>query len=449
MKTNPSRLTVAFNGDIQSLAKLAEYSEVESVFGKLPKDIVGGGRETFGIAEMNLEHLKECIEEAHRHGLKFVYLYNAACLSNLEFTRKFNKQLFALTESLVRAGVDAFVVVAPYLLDFLKRNFPEVSVSISTFAIIDSPNKAKRWEDRGADRLILSPDVTRNFRVLRRIRESVQCELEIYANCMCMYQCPFPCLHAPCKAHASSSTSKTKGFYLDYYSFQCASSRLENPVEFVRGNFIRPEDAEYYHEIGIDVLKLSDRFKSTDWIVRTTDAYANGRYDGNLADIIAYPYMQSPEDRLVSNPVRQLLRPEHVSLKTLEVLKRLGAPEDLVYIDNRELDGFLEFFKKNSCDDYTCDVNCRHCQLATNKAVTVQHDKVAKRLEDFELMFDMLGNGTAFEENSTLESIGATLARLAASSKSTSFDSPSNKLNILDDVLPRLKRLVKSRHGPE
>lgn len=419
MKKNPPRLTVAFNGDIRSLAKLAEFGEVESVFGKLPKDIVGGGRETFGVADMDLAHLKTCIEEAHRCGLKFVYLYNTACLSNLEFTREFNKQLFALTASIVQAGADAFVVATPYLLDFLKRNFPEVSVSISTFAIIDSPIKAKRWEESGADRLILSPDVTRNFRVLRRIRESVQCELEVFANCMCMYQCPFPCLHAPCKAHASSSKSKTKGFFLDYYSFQCASSRLGNPVEFVRGNFVRPEDAEYYHEIGIDVLKLSDRFKSTDWIVRAARAYANGRYDGNLADIIAYPYMQTPEDRLVSNPIRQLLRPEHVNLKTLEVLKRLGAPEDLVYVDNRALDGFLEFFKKNSCDDHSCDVSCHHCRVAADKAVTVQHDKATKRLADFEMMFDMLGDGTAFEENSMLESIGATLGRLTASSRST------------------------------
>ena len=419
MASRKNRLTVAFNGDIELIPKLARYPEVESVFGKLPKDLVGGGRETFGMADVGLDHLKECIREAHHHGLKFVYLYNASCLSNQEFTRKFNKQLFALTEEIVDAGADSFVVATPYLLDFLKRNFPTVSVSISTFAIIDSPQKAKRWEDRGADRLILSPDLTRNFRALRRIRRAVQCELEIFANCMCMYQCPFPCLHASCKAHASSSTCKTKGFYLDYYSFQCAQARLNNPVEFVRGIFVRPEDAQYYYDLGIDVLKLSDRFKSTDWIHRAAEAYAGQRYDGNLADIIAYPYMQGKDERLVSNPVRQLLRPEHVNLKTLELLKRLGAAEDLVYIDNRKLDGFLDFFKKNSCEDYMCDEDCHHCEVFAKKAVNVKREKVDQRVRDFQAMFDMLGDGTAFDENSLIETVGATIQRLTASSKNT------------------------------
>jgi collagenase-like PrtC family protease len=137
------------------------------------------------------------------------------------------------------------------LLDLVKRHAPRLKVSISTFAVINSPQKARVWEGRGADRLILYADLNRNFKALEKVRRAVKCELELFANVMCLYQCPFPPLHAPCKAHASSTASKTKGFTLDYYAYTCAHSRMKDPVEFVRGRFVRPEDVAFYRDLAL------------------------------------------------------------------------------------------------------------------------------------------------------------------------------------------------------
>jgi hypothetical protein len=67
---------------------------------------------------------------------------------------------------------------------------------------------------------------------------------------------------------------------------RCSYTFLSEPVEFLRSPFIRPEDVSAYREVGIDIIKLSDRTESTEFLLNTARAYAEGRYDGNLFDLI-------------------------------------------------------------------------------------------------------------------------------------------------------------------
>ena len=67
MKAHPKRrikrLTVGFNGDIELIPRLAEY-DVESVFAKMTRDLTGGGRASFMLANMDFDHLKACREHS-------------------------------------------------------------------------------------------------------------------------------------------------------------------------------------------------------------------------------------------------------------------------------------------------------------------------------------------------------------------------------------------------
>lgn len=391
------RLTVAHNNEMQLVPQLAKLPSVESVYGKMAGDMVGGGRNTFLLADVNSRELKTLIDQAHAHGLKYIYLLNSPCLSNMETTRKFNDQLFTFIGSLVDMGVDGFVVAMPYLLDLIKRHFPKVTVSISTFAIINSVTKAKVWEDKGADRLIIQQDQNREFALLEKIRKAISCEIELFANNLCMDQCPYPPFHANFNAHGSTTSDRTKGFALDYCGYQCAQKRLENPVEFIRGRFIRPEDIHLYEEIGIDVFKLADRVKSTDWITQVATAYNNRHYDGNLVSLIGYPFMRGVNDTTtVGNPIRWMMRPDFIHMDMLREVRYLGEAKDLIFIDNRKLDGFIDYFRKHDCRTSICDVECTHCKKYAARAITVDEAAVADRIIHFKKIHDMMVDRSAF-----------------------------------------------------
>ncbi|HEY5956037.1 MAG TPA: peptidase U32 family protein [Polyangiaceae bacterium] len=417
MATKPGRFTVAFNGDDHLIPTLASLHEVESLFGKLSRDVVGGGRPTYLLADIGLERLSNSIRIAHQHELKFYYLLNSACMGNREFSRATNKHINLLIDNIVEAGADGVVVSMPYLLTLVKKRYPKLRVSISTFAGIDSPQKARAWEDRGADRLILSIDVNRNRTMLEKLRQTVKCELELFANAMCLFQCPFGAAHAASNGHSSSSVDTLKGFTLDYLSYQCAERRLREPSEFIRGRFIRPEDIDTYTELGIDVFKLSDRLKGSSWLIRAASAYASRRYDGNLADLISYPVFASEQERPLTNPARFVARGKHANRALLQVMQDITKCVTPVYIDNRKLDGFLAHYFRHDCLNSRCGVDCRYCETVAARAVTLDPAKHERCLAHVTQFNAALEDHRTFTPDPPIARLGMALARTLSSRK--------------------------------
>lgn len=127
--------------------------------------------------------------------------------------------------------------------------------------------------------------INRDFDVLRAIRRAVRCELELYANIPCLDHCPWRIAHYEFSGRASQETGNP-GLGQDPFLTRCSHAYLSEPIEFPRSPFIRPEDIPAYREIGIDIFKLSDRADSTEYLSRAAQAYAEGKYDGNLFDLI-------------------------------------------------------------------------------------------------------------------------------------------------------------------
>jgi collagenase-like PrtC family protease len=416
-KKRTARFTVAFNGDDRLIHAIAGLPGMDSVFGKMSQDIVGGGRPAYALAEIGMEKLRASIRTAHEHGLKFYYLLNSACMANQELSRATNRRISALMDDIVEAGVDGVVVSMPYLLALAKRRYPKLKVSISTFAGIDSSLKARLWADRGADRLILSIDANRNRSVLEKIRQAVTCELEVFANAMCTYQCPFGALHAASNGHSSSSADALKGFGVDYHSYLCAERRLKDPSEYIRGRFVRPEDLGTYEEMGIDVFKLSDRLKGTPWLVRAATAYTSRRYDGNLADLISYPVFAGEGERPLNNPARFVAQGRHVNAALLKVMQEITKCVTPVYIDNRKLDGFLAHYLRHDCGSSLCGVDCRYCESVAARAVTIEPDKQAQCLSHVSQVTAMLEDQRAFSRDHGLVRLAMTVTRALSSRK--------------------------------
>ncbi len=280
------RISLATNFD-DSLIDQVKKHPVEEIFGKLSSDVAGGGRASYQIVRVGRRRLEEHVRHAVQSGIRFNYLLNAACLDNREFTKKGQKRIRALLDWISEIGVGAVTVASPFLLEIVKNSYPQLRVRVSVFACVDHVRKAKMWEDLGADCIMLdSLLVNREFRLLRALRKAVQCDLQLLVNNSCLQSCAFSHYHMNTLAHASQSGHHSKGFFVDWCFLRCTMMRLMDPANYVRSEWVRPEDLHHYEALGYDHFKLTERGAPTPVLVRRVKAYSERAFNGNLLDLV-------------------------------------------------------------------------------------------------------------------------------------------------------------------
>lgn len=416
-------LSVASNFDDELILRLKDYPVVE-VYGKLTSDIVGGGRSSYMLAPTDRKKLARHVALAKQNGIGFNYLLNAACLDNIETTRRGQKAIRELLDWVSSIEVSAVTLSNPLLLRIVKKNYPQLNVRVSVFANVDHPRKAKYWEDLGADVICLdSLTVNREFKTLKQLRKSVSCELELLANNNCLQSCSLSPTHMTLLAHSSQSKHVNKGFVIDHCLLECSKLKLKDPVNYIRSDWIRPEDIHCYEEIGFKRFKLVERNLPTAVMVNRVKAYSERKYEGNLIDLIQpYGHQQkngattgaagasSGKDEEVFRGggaskkallwrLKFLLRPFKVNVFKLNSIRKLSERKGMltaikgdapVYIDNRSLDGFIDRFLKVGCRDVDCE-HCRYCHDVASRAVKIDssyksdclalHEAIDKDLE--------------------------------------------------------------------
>ena len=375
------RLSVATNFQPELLAALDDYPVFE-LFGKLPSDKIGGGRASFTLAPTSAARFKSHVASAWEKGIGFNYLINPACMDNREYTRQGQAELNETLDFVAGCGINCVTVSLPFLLPIIKRRYPRLKVRVGVYARVDSVAKARFWEDAGADCITLeSISVNRDFGLLAAIRKAVKLDLQLIVNSNCMMFCPLSGHHMVNLAHASQKGHRSRGFMIDYCVLKCSHEKLRDPSNYLRSEFIRPEDLKDYVEMGFTSFKVLERGAPTDVMAARVKAYSEGRFDGNLLDLIQ-PYGYKQKSDLTSGGMlnfwKYFFRPELARLSGLKKLKKLAerrgmlAPlaGDPVYIDNRKLDGFLAGLKDKDCRNTDC-ARCGYCAAWTAKAVSI------------------------------------------------------------------------------
>ncbi|MEN6371797.1 MAG: peptidase U32 [Armatimonadota bacterium] len=395
--------SVATNFD-DNLPGLVASLGVTELFGKLPKDVTGGGRASYMMAPVSREMLEEHVRKTHQAGLKFNYLVNAACLDNTEFTKRGQKEIRKHLDWLSEVGIDALTVSVSYLLELVKSRYSHFKVKLGVFADIDTPKKAIFFEELGADCIALQPLIlNRNFAGLRAIREAVKCELQLIVNSNCLLECPMTPYHNAGLSHASQKGSR--GFFVDYCLLRCLTRKLTDPVNYITSPWIRPEDLHHYEAIGKFSFKILERDAPTETLVKRVRAYYNGQFDGNLLDIVqSYGFR---EQRSASQPqrpwlwdLREFLKPQAIRPFKLLPLRDLARLQGMLYtrsdeklvVDNRKLDGFIDKFLDGDCLKSRCE-DCRYCHSYADKAVHIDPVFRQECLELVGLLLNDLSSG--------------------------------------------------------
>jgi len=381
------KLSVAYTFEPGLIEKLSEIPEVHEIYGKLNSDIFGGGRSSYTLRQVSRGKLEKAIRTAHACKIRFNYLINGATLGGLEQTRQGQRRIRKFLEYLDKSEIDAVTVASPYLLRLVKKKHPRLKVRAGVFAVIDSPLKAKQWEDMGADTLCLSSIAcNRDFEKLERIRKTVSCGLQLIVNANCLSACAYELTHMDLLTRSSRKHDTLKGFCLDYCILHCSSERLRNPVNYIRSIWIRPEDLYVYESMGYTNFKIIERSCPGDLLLKRVKAYSMRKFDGNLLEIAGQVAQVKKEQNVPGSQylrmIKTFFRPDLAKLSTMLALKkygesiiihRYGRENAPVYIDNRSLDGFLESIREKGCDMVSCN-GCGRCDIWAEKAVFI--DKV-------------------------------------------------------------------------
>ncbi|MBI4704452.1 MAG: U32 family peptidase [Deltaproteobacteria bacterium] len=405
------RLSVACNFDEELLAGLAGYPVYE-LYGKLTADYFGGGRPSFYLPEVDRAGLERYVARAHEHGVEFNYLLNASAMGNAEYTREGQAEIEDLLGWLDTIGVDSVTVANAYFLRLVKRRYPRFKVRISAHRFTDTPRKVRFWVDNGADCIVVSEtNIYREMRVMEAMQRAAGAvELQLIVNNWCRQDCAIAGNHAVSMSAASQAGSR--GFPLDYCSLVCNDLRLREPVNYLRANWIRPEDLYLYEAMGYHNFKIVERNTPTQILCERVAAYAGRRYEGNLLDLVqnyAYPLEKLGPKAHDAYSYRRLIKyfvkPRSVNLVKFRKVMQFGKAAGVLYprrgpnpvqIDNRALDGFIERFRQTSCLDVDCE-QCRYCHEWAERVVRIDPAWRARMSEIYADLLDEIDSGSLWD----------------------------------------------------
>jgi len=396
-------LSVATNFRPDFADAMAGYPVTEA-FGKLTSDRIGGGRASFMLQPLGVSGFRRHVQELRERGIGFNYLLNPACMDNREFTRSGQRDLMRMLDFVEDCGIGAVTISLPFLLPIIKRRYPKLKVRVGVYARVDCVSKARFWEDMGADCITLeSISVNRDFGALERIRKAIRLELQLIVNSNCLMHCPLSGQHMVNLSHASQKGHKSHGFMIDYCVLKCSHEKLKDPANYLRSEFIRPEDLGAYIDIGYSSFKVLERGAPTPVMAKRVRAYSEGRFDGNLLELIQpYGYKESTAGGTAGRLGfwRYFLRPDAARISGLMKLRRLAAKRGMlsplegepVYLDNKALDGFIEGFRDRDCRETGCGT-CGHCAMYAKRAVRVDEVYRAEMLRLYDEAFEDMYSG--------------------------------------------------------
>jgi collagenase-like PrtC family protease len=318
--TSGIEITAATVWDHQQIARwasLGNYSRrVTSVFGCRQKQLVGHGRAPGDVPEVTDLQIEQHSAVARSVGLKFLYLLNGRC-ERLQFDNpEVRERLVDDLNWIVNAVHASGVIVADLRLARLIRSYyPKelLEIRVSTIAAVRTLKDLQPWMTLDIEGVVLHHDAARDFQALRQLVDYLKeraphIQLELLLNESCLHGC------ASRNAHYARLADASRG-YVEGFQQNCNIPKFQEPSLILSADWIRPEDMGYYESLGIRRLKIAGREMSSQWLDRTVSAYVNGRYDGNLIDLLT-------------------ITPPGLNAKASEIL----------YVDNPSLSGVIEQF---------------------------------------------------------------------------------------------------------
>lgn len=353
-------IVLASNFDPALIERTRELP-VTSFFGNFPTSLTGGGRPPYILPEIDPEKFGDHVRLVHRHGRTFYATINSSDLGLREYRPGYLEAFDREIAHLVDLGVDGFVVALPLLLQRIRREYPDLGLTASSFARVRTVAQGEYYLRMGADTIVLE-EANRDLKLVAGLVRA-GARVEVLVNQTCIHDCPYRFHHLNTSSLASQH--EARGPWFEFPILQCGLEVVRDPVKLVSGVFVRPEDLRVLEEVGVDRFKVSGRNRPTDWLVHAASAYAARRYDGNLLDILSYVQNLGPRKAL-----RRLAEGGEAPATVRPLLRGFETLAELE-IDNRAFpEGFLRRIAATDCARTSCSA-CGYCATIARRAVRI------------------------------------------------------------------------------
>lgn len=180
------RLFIGLRSSMKKIELLSPAGDLERLKVTLlyGADAVYLGGEKYGLranaTNFTIDEIREGCSFAHRLGKK-VYL-----TLNIVFH---NEDMDGVTDyigSVVDAGIDAFIVSDPFIISYIKSNYPNVEVHLSTQNSTTNYEAVNFFKNQGVDRVVLARELSK--REIKEIIDKTGIDIEVFihgAMCTC------------------------------------------------------------------------------------------------------------------------------------------------------------------------------------------------------------------------------------------------------------------------
>lgn len=348
---NNFKLGVNFDFDlldnIIETNKKFENNKVIELYGSIQKDATLAARPDFRLPDISYGELEKYVKKALKANIKFNYTLNSILPygSKVELV-KHKEKIKDVINRLEDIGVYRITIANPIMLEIIRNDIgSDIEIEMSTITHIDTITQMKYYHDKyNVNKFCSNLNKNRDFRFLKSAAEycnknGIIYELMVNEFCgvggenyatHCVYR------DSCYMCHATNVTYEDTTLLNDYPMRLCTNSRNENPANWLKLKWIRPEDLHYYNDIGLHHFKITGRTGSTDYILKVLNAYMSQNFDGNLIEL----------------------------WKPLESIKPGVKESEIknVYIDNKSLSNFLSYWVNGHiCDYEVCGETCNYC----------------------------------------------------------------------------------------
>lgn len=282
------KFSLPYNGDPQIIdIVLSEYaSHVVCFYGSLGIDGFGGGRVLKQAQHSSVEDLKKIVQRLDKHNIEFNYVINSTNQLNREFDPDYLESFKNFVGTLVRNGIRTITLCNPFFIQLTREWFGDLRISASVNLKIRSLMEARYAVELGCDEITLHYDILKSAPILRSIRENCpDTSLKLIPNDVYIMNCPWQKGHTRMQG-AKSRANEIETPYFSYYRNKCVNLRNFKPEEIYKAMWIAPDQLQDYVALGYDHFKLLDRLASTQWNIRTLQAYISGEPMSNMEMIL-------------------------------------------------------------------------------------------------------------------------------------------------------------------
>lgn len=399
------RISLACNWKLDLLNQIANdeklKKDVYDFYGTYDMNFTGSGRPFFLMAKRSKSEIENFINKVHDLNLKFTWLWNGECLGYYKFNSEEQTKALKELDWLDDMRVEFLTVTDPYLAQFVKYHHPKLKLKVSVIAEVNSLTRALEWEEIvGPDGVLtISIMLNRNFLLLKQIRESVKCDIELLTNDCCLNECPFRFFHYTECSHASQTHDCLEGYYNDWATIACQNQKCFNTEQVIMCKWIQPADLDKYIDIGLDYFKISGRRYGTKWLFNTLKAYSAKNSYGNLGKIFnGYSFVSDPLI-LAGNQFNEFAaRQAKMGTEADNQGIMLSVPDFDTVLDSNQLKTFIEKMPNGGarCAE-ACGVTCFYCNAFADTAYSQPEGGITESYKAFmSFLFDYLNTGEMF-----------------------------------------------------